>query len=188
MKTPHEQLKLVVDNGQPKNKRTTFPERKAVGDPHEVRVAERLTKEGWSVDRYGVERFRPEIVEALGRTENCERWRPDFIAVRGLDIVYIDAKAAMESGSTGRRRFVNAACVKHQMNLYTLGLHRIYYVFDGFEVSTPNDVFERGNLEKEAHSPIGSGGAYYSIEIERCRSFDQLFGAPRLRPALRAVA
>lgn len=187
MKPTHEQLRLVVDNGQPKNKRTTFQERKAVGDPHEGAVADRLTEEGWAVDPNGIEKlFRPEIVEAFGRTQCPERWRPDFVAVRGLDIIYVDAKAAMESGSTGRRRFVNAACVKHHMTLQVIGGNPIYYVFDGFEVSTPNDIFERGKLEE--HSRIGSGGAYYAINIEHCRSFDQVFGAPRLRRGLRAVA
>jgi hypothetical protein len=189
MSTPPEQLKLVVTDGRPKTKRTTFPQRKAVSTPHEQRVADRLTKDGWSVDSTGIETFRSEITEALGRTESPLRWMPDFIAVRGLDVVYIDAKAAMESGPANyerRRRFVNRDCVRYQMTLHALGLLPIYYVFDGFEVSTPHDVFERGKLE--GHSPVGSGGAYYAINAEYCRSFDQTFGASRLRQALRAVA
>lgn len=186
MTASHEQLRLVTTTDLPKHQPTSSQQRKTVGNLHEKRVADRLAKEGWFVANYGVEHFPPEVVEALGRTESPERWRPDFIAVRGLDVIYIDAKGALKSGSQGRRRFVSRDCVRHQMTLTTLGLLRIYYVFDGFEVSTPHDVFERGTLED--HSPVGSGGAYYAINIEHCRSFDQLFGAFQQRVHLRAVA
>lgn len=185
MKPTQEYLRAVANNDQPKSKRTTFEERKAVGDAHEQRVADEFRRRGWTVAPCGIGKFPPQIIDALSITSSPRRWEPDLIAVRGVEIVYIDAKGSMDSGHRDRR-FVSSDCVMKQISLHALGYLPIYYVFANLEVSSPYEMYSRGKFEE--HSPVGSGGAYYSISAAHCRSFDALFGKPHARPALRSVA
>jgi hypothetical protein len=179
------QMTLVSSSDLPEHQLTTYRERKAVGDAHEQRVADELTRRGWTVAPCGIGNLPTAIADAFTITNSPRRWEPDLIAARGPDVIYIDAKGSMDSGSKGRR-FVNSDCVMAQIGLHALGYLPIYYVFDDLEVSTPYEVYNRGKFEE--HSPVGSGGAYYAISIMHCRNFDNIFGKPKAMPVLRAVA
>jgi hypothetical protein len=185
MKATHEQLRLVTANDLPEHQLKTYRQRKAIGDAHEKRVADELTRRGWTIAPSGIDKYPPEITEAFTLTNSPRRWEPDLIAARGLELVYIDAKGSKDSGYKDRR-FVNRDCVMNQISLHALGYLPIYYVFGELEVSSPYEMYSRGKFEK--HSPVGSGGAYYSISAAHCRSFDRLFGKPQGRPVLRSVA
>jgi hypothetical protein len=185
MLRPMTQMTLISSSKLPVRQLTTYRERKAVGVAHEKRVADELTRRGWTVAPCGIDKYPPDITHAFTATNSPRRWEPDLIAVRGLEIIYIDAKGSMDSGCKDRR-FVSSDCVMAQIGLHALGYLPIYYVFANLEVSNPYEMYDRGKFEE--HSPVGSGGAYYSISVAHCRSFDGLFGKPQARPALRSVA
>lgn len=185
MTTTHRQLRLASAEDLPAHQLTSYRQRKAIGDAHEERVADELTRRGWTVAPCGIGHLHQEIIDALTLTSSPRRWEPDLIAARGLDVVYIDAKGSKDSGHKDRR-FVNRDCVMNQISLHALGYLPVYYVFGNLEVSSPYEMYSRGKFEE--HSPVGSGGAYYSISTAHCRSFDGLFGKPQGRPVLRSVA
>lgn len=184
MPTNH-QLKLATPKDLPYHQLSSYRERKAIGDAHEKRVADELTSRGWTVAPCGIGRYPQAIIDTFTLTNSPRRWEPDLVAARGPDIIYIDAKGSMDSGHKDRR-FVNSSCVMSQIGLHALGYLPIYYVFANLEVASPYDMYSRGRFEE--HSPLGSGGAYYSISVAHCRNFDLLFGRPQARPALRSVA
>lgn len=179
------QMTLITSGDLPEHQLNSYRQRKAIGDAHEGHVAAELTRRGWTVAPSGIDKYPPEITEAFTLTNSPRRWEPDLIAARGLEIVYIDAKGSKDSGHKDRR-FVNSRCVMSQIGLHALGYLPIYYVFANLEVSSPYEMYSRGKFEE--HSPVGSGGAYYSISAAHCRSFDALFGKSQARPALRSVA
>lgn len=185
MTTVQRQLRLATPEELPTHQLTSYRERKKIGDDHEQRVADELTRRGWTVARCGIGIYPQPIIDALTLTKSIRRWEPDLIAARGTEIIYIDAKGSKESGHRDRR-FVNVNCVMAQIGLHALGYLPIYYVFANLEVASPYDMYSRGRFEE--HSPVGSGGTYYSISVAHCRNFDLLFGKPQARPALRAVA
>lgn len=185
MTTAHRQLRLATTEDLPTHQLTSYRERKKIGDAHEEHVADELRRRGWTVARCGIGIYPQAIIDAYTLTNSPRRNEPDLVAARGPDIIYIDAKGSAESGHRDRR-FVNVDCVMNQISLHALGYLPIYYVFANLEVASPYDMYSRGKFEE--HSSVGSGGAYYSISVAHCRSFDLLFGKPAGRPALRSVA
>lgn len=182
---PMTQMTLVSSGDLPERQLNNYRERKEIGDAHERRVAEELTRRGWTVARCGIGVYPQAIIDTFTLTNSPRRNEPDLIAARGTDIIYIDAKGSRESGHRDRR-FVNVDCVRNQIGLHALGYLPIYYVFANLEVASPYDMYSRGKFEE--HASVGSGGAYYSISVAHCRNFDLLFGRPQGRPVLRAVA
>jgi hypothetical protein len=186
MTTIKRQLRLAFPEDKSAHQIASFEERKKIGDDHEKRVAYELRRRGWTVARCGMGIYPQAIVDAYTLTNSPRRWEPDLVAARGPDIIYIDAKGSREKAGHRDRRFVNVDCVRSQIHLHALGYLPIYYVFANLEVSSPYDMYSRGRFEE--HSPVGSGGAYYSISVAQCRNFDLIFGRPQARPALRPVA
>lgn len=156
---------------------TSFQQRKAIGDAHELYVAEQLIGRGWEVDFWGQGLLSRALQCALRRTDSSIRWFPDLIAAKARDLVLIDCKGGMTSQRTGRHAVERSAVQAHLQLVAWTGLP-VYYVFDGLDVWAPHDVLIAG--QEGPHSVVGSGTPYFLISAQGARRFDDLFGAQGL--------
>ncbi|MEV8477064.1 hypothetical protein [Streptomyces sp. NPDC051173] len=158
----------------------SFHDRKAVGDAHELRVAQELTARGWDVASWGQAVRTDAVGRALRGTDSLSRWTPDLIAARGERIALVDCKGGTTSRSTGWHSVERNAVMAHlQLTAWTR--LPVIYVFDDLGVLTPMDILLRGR--RGPHSPLGSGAAYYLIPVACSTPFDEVFGAERPTPA-----
>ncbi|MBO0651311.1 hypothetical protein J1792_00390 [Streptomyces triculaminicus] len=154
----------------------SFHDRKAVGDAHELRVAQELTVRGWDVAAWGQAILTDVVSRALRGTDSSLRWTPDLIAAQEKRVVLVDCKGRMKSRDTGRHSVQRDAVMAHlQLTAWTR--LPVIYVFDDLGVLTPMDILLSGR--HGPHSPIGSGTAYYFIPAERSTPFDEVFGTAR---------
>ncbi|MEV6670619.1 hypothetical protein [Streptomyces sp. NPDC051162] len=121
----------------------SFHDRKAVGDAHELRVAQELTARGWDVASWGQAVRTDAVGRALRGTDSLSRWTPDLIAARGERIALVDCKGGTTSRSTGRHSVERNAVMAHlQLTAWTR--LPVIYVFDDLGVLTPMDILLRG--------------------------------------------
>lgn len=153
---------------------SSFQRRKAVGDAHEQRVAQELTRRGWHVDPWGQGMLSNSICMALRSTGSSLRWLPDLIAAKDQQIAMIDCKSRMTSRATSRHAVENSVVTAH-LQLVAWALLPVYYVFDNLDVLTPYDVLT--NSTRGPRTRAGSGTAYLLIPTARALSFDDVFGA-----------
>ena len=153
---------------------SNFQRRKAVGDAHEQRVAQELTRRGWHVDPWGQGVLSNAIRIALRSTSSCLRWLPDLIAAKNEQIAMIDCKTRMTSRTTSRHA-VEYSAVTAQLQLVAWGLLPVYYVFDNLDVLTPYDVLTNGTSGPRTHA--GSGTPYLLIPTARSLHLDDVFGS-----------
>ncbi|MFE2023531.1 hypothetical protein ACFW9O_36485 [Streptomyces sp. NPDC059499] len=152
----------------------SFQHRKAVGDPHELRVARELTWRGWDVNAWGQGVLTGPVRSALRGTSSALRWTPGLIAAKEQQIALIDCKSRMTSRSTGRHAVERAAVTAH-LQLVAWTLLPVYYVFDSLDVLTPYEVLTTGRYGP--YSNAGSGSPYYLVSADRALAFDSIFGA-----------
>lgn len=151
---------------------TTWDERKAVGDQHEVRTAEELAIRGWAVDFWGQGALTERVSATLRRTDSALRWAPDLIAALGSTLVLIDCKSRMAPSG---RHAVSRASLKAHRGFASLFDLPLCYVFEDLTVLTPDEVVMLG--QPGPHSRLGSGGAYLLVETSAGRPFNDVFGA-----------
>lgn len=151
---------------------TTFSTRLAIGEDHELRVANELSHRGWSVDRWGQGTLSAHIREAIQRSDSRLRFLPDLIAARDGELVTIDCKDRIRSTDTGRYA-VNRQCISFGLQMAALGVP-IFYVFGNLGVLLPTEVMSYGRIGPRATG----GGAYYLVNEQVTHHFDDVFGAP----------
>jgi Holliday junction resolvase len=149
----------------------SWQERKAVGDVHEQRVAAALQGCGWEVVAWGQATLPMPMRKAISNSQSPWRYFPDLIAVRGADLITIDAKDNM-AGPNSPRYAIKKDCVQFGLEFFAVFKIPLFYVFGNLGVLTPAEIL--------AYLPNRSrpNGAYFLIHAERTHPFDQAFGAP----------
>jgi len=151
---------------------TTFDERAAVGEAHEILVADELYQRNWIVTRWG-QGILPEITRQAIRDAQCKFAHfPDLIAARDDEVIAIDAKASLHSVKTGRYA-VSYDCVTFGVKFYANFEMPLYYVFDNLGVLIPTEIRAYGR-----RGPSSPRGAYYLVPGELAHRFDDIFGEP----------
>lgn len=157
---------------------STWEEREAAGTRHEVAVEHRLRAAGWLTARFGQGMMPPATVEALRKTQSPLRWTPDLVAVRGERVLLVDAKTTLKTYDRVRFHVVEAKCVRKQYELFHdqdgLLVVPVVYVFGDFTCAWLGDVNAFGVYRRG--SAAGSRTPYYSIDIDLCRAFEEVFG------------
>ncbi|MCM2416509.1 hypothetical protein [Streptomyces sp. RKAG293] len=164
---------------------SSFQHRKAVGDAHEVRVAQELIHRGWAVNPWGQGVLTDPVRYALRESYSSLRWTPDLIAAKDRQVTLIDCKSRMTSRATCRH-VVERAAVHAHLQLVAWTMLPVYYVFDNLDVLTPSDVLTAG--QDGPRTPAGSGTPYYLIPAGRSLPFDTTFETPPPHHQLPAAA
>jgi hypothetical protein len=151
----------------------SFQSRKAIGDAHEQRVTQELTRRGWHVSPWGQGVMGEQVRLALHRTTSSLRWTPDLIAAQRRQVVLIDCKGRMTSRASQRHAIERSAVTAH-LQLVAWTQLPLYYVFDNLDLLTPHDALGLG--QEGPRSTAGSGTAYLLVPAVRALAFDHVFG------------
>jgi hypothetical protein len=150
----------------------------ALANEHERDCAKALIGRGWAVSPFGRE-WMGETSRALARTNSVLRWTPDLLAVRGDNIVLVDAKRGSLEG------FRN---VTIQSNVVWAGeawstIAPVYYIYPTGLTFSWQDIVTHVLEERlmVRTDGTGSGTPYYLIPQELGRAMDDCWGRP-IRP------
>ena len=151
---------------------STYVDRTAVGDAHEMRVARELGERGWTAGPWGQAILPEQVVKSIRDSGSRFRHFPDLVAARPGEVVAIDAKDRMRSTETGRYA-ISRECVSFGLQFVAAFGIPVYYVFGNLGVLCPTEVMSYGRI-----GPRSTGGAYYLIGERLAHHFDDVFGSP----------
>lgn len=148
-------------------------ERMSAGNQHEQKVFAALVEVGWTVGLFGQALLSKDLRLALRAVSRSMpvRWLPDFIAVRGNDAIFVDAKCHLSE--TPNHSIEVDSFESHDLLIGSM-LMPVYYVFpDG------------GTIENQQARPFligpidgsnnGSGTRFYLLRKSRCEAFRDVF-------------
>lgn len=151
---------------------TTPTERLSQGVAWERRVGNELARRGWTACLWGQGELPPGVAKALRQTRSPLRWLPDILAVRGQEVVLVDAK----SGGGKDVHFIERASWDTARRLAaSLGVE-VHFAFSDMTTANAETVGNRATYH--AGSSRGSGEPFLILAVADTFPFDQTFGAP----------